>query len=81
VVNQALNIEQIARESARLLRATAPVASNPPAAEIARAAAQQLGVAAPSGARMSAFERQRSALPAAAPEGVIARLRKLFGKS
>lgn len=79
-MNQVMNIEQLARESARLLHAMAPVTSNPRAAEIARAAAQQLGVAVPSGARMSAFERQRSALPATNPEGVIARLRKLFAK-
>ena len=61
-----------------------PVAARPQAANIARAAAPLLGLASASAKDvppLSAFARQRSATPVAKPEGVVARLRKLFGKS
>jgi len=81
----------LAKKAASLLGASAPASVSPQARELARTAALLLGIkpAAPAGrvapslrtpaVPQSAFERQRSALQDAKPEGFMARLRRLFG--
>ena len=80
----------LAKKAASLLRVSAPAHVSPQARELARAAALLLGIrpaaAAGKGAPslrtpavpQSAFERQRSAMQDAKPEGFMARLRRLF---
>ena len=81
----------LAKKAASLLRAPAPASVSPQALELARAAALLLGIrpAAPAGRSapslrtpavpQSAFERQRSAQQQVKPEGLMVRLRRLFG--
>ena len=78
-----MDVRELALHAARLLRVPQAQNPRPQVAELVHAAARLLGAAPSRSASppLSAFARQRSAAAVAEPEGVMARLRKLFGKS
>jgi len=78
-----MDIRELALHAARLLRVPQTQSPRPQVAELAQAAARLLGTTSSRNPAppLSAFARQRSAAAVAEPEGVMARLRKLFGKS